>query len=158
MGDIKNGSNIITDKCIRISKRFIRSIDRNGIMINLVVLKSTEPTNQYELLYGQSEMAADKDLQFKAVLMMNPPEQAYKDLHMEYKGNALLGIMSYSMQLVGLIDGSLLGYLSIPRQLLGNHVRIGNDYYRIDEVAATSVFQGFPLYHACSLSYIETKP
>lgn len=156
MADALNGNNIIPKKCIDISKKFIRAINKHGVMINLMVLKEEEPQNQYELLYGQNEFVTDKDLQFKALLMLNPPVDAYKDMHLEPRGNAILSFMSYSMQLVGLIGNTNVDYLNIPQLLTGNHVRYGNDYYRIDQVAQTDVYMGFPLHMNCSLTFIET--
>lgn len=157
MADVNNGANTIPQKCIDISKKFIKAIDKYGIMINLMILQESEPQNQYELLYGQSEPKVATDLQYKALLTMNPPEDTYKDLHLETRGDAILSFMAYSMQLVELIGGTLLDYLNIPKMLIGNHVRIGNDYYRIDEVKQTDVFMGFPLHQICALTFVETK-
>lgn len=152
-----NGANEIPKKCINISNKFIRAINKHGTMINLMVLKAEEPQNQYELLYGQNKTAVAEDLQFKALIIMNPPEDVYKDLHFETRGDAILSFMAYSMQLVGLIGNTANDYLSIPTLLTGNHVRFGNDYYRIDEVRQTDVYMGFPLHQNCSLTFIETK-
>lgn len=157
MADKLNGENTIPKRCIDISKKFIRAINKHGVMINLMVLKDTEPQNKYELLYGQRKQAVDTDVQFKALLVLNPPEETYKDLHFETRGNALLYFMAYSMQLVGLIGNTCTDYLNIPNMLTGNHVRYGNDYYRIDEVKQTDVYMGFPLHQICSLTFIETN-
>lgn len=157
MADVNNGDNIIPKKCIDTSNKFIRAIDKYGVMINLMVLQTTEPKNQYELLYGQAETSVAEDLQFKALLIMNPPEDKYKDMHMEVRGDAMLELMSYSMQKVGLIGNTLLEYLKVPKLLMGNHIRVGDDYYRIDEVRQDAVFMGFPLHMMCVLTFIETK-
>lgn len=157
MADENNGKNTIPKRCIDISNKFIRAIDRYGSMVNLMVLKEGEPQNQYELLYGQSEPKVAEDLQFKTLLTLNPPEDTYKDLHFETRGDAILVFMAHSMQLVGLIGDNLLDYLNIPKMLVGNHVRVGNDYYRIDECRQTDVFMGFPLCQNCSLTFIETR-
>lgn len=160
MADELNGINTIPRRCVDISKRFIRAIDIHGTMINFMVLEkdssTDEYTRRYELLYGQSKTKVAKDLQFKALLTMNPSEDFYKDAHLETRGDAVLSFMAYSMQLVGLIGNSLLDYLNIPKVLTGNHVRIGNDYYRIDEVRQTDMFMGFPLHQNCSLTFVET--
>lgn len=155
--DIKNGANVLPKKCISISEKFIKAIDKYGTMINLMVLKESEPQNQYELLYGQAEPTVAEDLQFKILLTMNPPEDTYKDAHLELRGDAIMSFMAYSMQKIGLIGNTLLDYLSIPKMLIGNHIRMGNDYYRIDEVKQTDVFMGFPLHQICVLTFVETK-
>ena len=134
MADINNGFNTIPIKCIKISNKFIKAINKHGIMMNFLKLKSKQPENQYESLYGQS-----------------------KDLHFETRGNALIYFMAYSLQLLGLIGDSLNDYVDIPNVLIGNHVRFGNDYYRIDEVKQTDIYMGFPLHQICSLTFIETK-
>ena len=157
MADVNNGNNVIPQKCIKISEKFIKAIDKYGINGNLMILKSSEPQNQYELLYGQSEPQVAEDIQFKMLLVMNPPEETYKDLHMESRGDALIEIMSYSIQKVGIIGNTLLEYLKIPTMLLGNHIRFGNDYYRVDEVRETDVFMGFPLHLICNVTVMETK-
>lgn len=157
MADILNGDNTIPKKCISISKKFIRAINKHGTMINFMVLKDTVPQNNYELLYGQREQATDKDIQIKVLFTLNPPEDTYKDMHFETRGNAIMTFMAYSMQLVGLIGNTSKDYLDIPKMLTGNHLRYGNDYYRIDEVKQSSIYMGFPLCQDCSLTFIETK-
>lgn len=156
MADELNGRNTIPKRCIDISNKFIRAIDKYGVMVNLMVLTESEPENQYELLYGQSEPKVAEDLQYKALLTMNPPEDTYKDLHFETRGDAMLSFMAYSMQKVGLIGDSLLDYLNIPTMLVGNYIRVGNDHYRIDECKQTDVFMGFPLHQLCSLTFVKT--
>lgn len=157
MADKNNGNNTIPKKCIDISNKFIKAIDKFGIFTNLMILKSSEPENHYELLYGQAKQQIADDIQFKVLLQMNPPEDVYKDLHMEIHGDAIVEIMSYSIQKVGIIGNTLLDYFNIPTMLLGNHLRFGNDYYRIDEVKQTDVFMGFPLHLLCVVTFIETK-
>lgn len=157
MADINNGFNTMPIKCIKISNKFIKAINKHGIMMNFLKLKSKQPENQYESLYGQSKPLIEKDIQFKVLLNVNPSEDVYKDLHFETRGNALIYFMAYSLQLLGLIGDSLNDYVDIPNVLIGNHVRFGNDYYRIDEVKQTDIYMGFPLHQICSLTFIETK-
>lgn len=156
MADELNGRNTIPKRCIDISNKFIRAIDKYGVMVNLMTLVENEPENKYELIYGQSEPKVAEDIQYKALLTMNPPEDTYKDLHFETRGDAMLSFMAYSMQKIGLIGDSLLDYLNIPTMLVGNYIRVGNDHYRIDECKQTDVFMGFPLHQLCSLTFVKT--
>lgn len=148
---------IMPKKCIRISERFMRAINKYGNSIELNVLKKSEPKNQYEFLYGQSVPDVDEIMQFKSLLRLNPPESSYKDLHLETRGDAVLLFMAYSMQEIGIIDNTLDSYFSIPNIIIGNHVVIGENHYRIDEVKQTNLFMEFPLVVECSLKLVDDE-
>ena len=91
------------------------------------------------------------------LLQMNPPEDFYKDNHLETRGDSVVTLLTYYLQTSGFIEnGNLEEYQDIPKKLLGYHIRIGSDYYRIDEARLNDVYQGFPLTVLLSLTFLKT--
>ena len=154
--DELNGLNEIPKRCISISKKFERAINKYGSMIDIIMLTEGEPESQYDILYGQSEFDVAEDIHMKVLLLINPAEETYKDMHLEVNGDAVMVCMSYTVQDIGLIGNTLNDYLRIPEVLVGNHVKFGNLIYRIDEVKQTDIFMGFPLVAQCALNLYDS--
>lgn len=150
------GTTVITDKCAKISKTFIRAMQKNGIAFSLLEQVVSEPKNDYEELYGQSEITDGKSYELFGMFVSNPPEQYYKDMHLETKGDAILEIMNYSLQSAEVIGNTLYDYQNIPRTIMGYHVKCGCDIYRIKECRMDAIYQGFPLHTILSIEFIET--
>lgn len=150
-------STVVTKRCVTISQSFIRAMQKHGVALSLLPLVDNPPQNDYEALYGQQEVKYGAEVPLFGTLQVNPPEQFYKDMHLETKGDAVLILMSYSLQTSNLIGDTLLDYQSIPKKLLGNHVRIGTDYYRVDECKQESIYQGFPLQAISVLTFLKTN-
>lgn len=149
---------VITKKCINISKKFIKAMQKYGIAFELVEQVTSEPQNDYELIYGQRTLKEGSTYKIHGLITVNPSEKVYKDMHLNAHGDAIIEFMTYSLQEVNFIGNTLLDYQTIPDKILGYHVKAGNDEYRIDECKAINgVFQGFPLHMVLSLSYID-KP
>lgn len=144
-------------EAIRWSKSFERTLKKRGALIDIIPIQENKSDDIYSELYGQPDLEELEPISVYAVFETNPPEQFFIDMHLETRGDGIVTLMTYSLVEAGLIGSDISNFQNVADVLIGCHVRLGSNTYRVDEVKPNAEYKGFPMQVILSLNYLDVN-